>query len=34
MVRWLGEHLEEVLLLAFLAAFVWFAVEWLILIFR
>lgn len=31
---WIGDHAEEVLLLAFFVAFVWFAVDWLMIIFR
>lgn len=33
-VVWIGVHAEEVLLLAFFAAFVWFAIDWLLIIFR
>ena len=31
---WIGDHAEEILLLAFFAAFVWFALDWLMIIFR
>ena len=31
---WMGEHAEEIFLLAFFAAFAWFAVDWLMIIFR
>lgn len=31
---WLGSHAEEVFLLAFFVAFVWFAVDWLMIIFQ
>lgn len=33
-VAWVDEHAEEILLLSFFAAFVWFAVDWLLIIFR
>lgn len=31
---WVGEHFEEILLLSFFAASVWFAIDWLMIIFR
>lgn len=31
---WVDEHAEEILLLSFFAAFVWFAIDWLLIIFR
>lgn len=31
---WIGDHAEEILLLTFFVAFVWFAVDWLMIIFR
>lgn len=34
MTAWIGDHAEEILLLAFFVAFVWFAVDWLMIIFR
>lgn len=31
---WIGDHAEEILLLTFFVAFVWFAADWLMIIFR